>query len=234
MVPDMKLSCELRHNLDGVFWGKVSVTIESHQAEKEKRSGRLRRYTKPTTIIALFGSLLSIFNLYATVWQPPSLTAYAGCNWWYGRGVAGLGSNIEYFIVPVTVVNEGARTGTVLGLDLVIERDGLSTSFPASFTATGIDDKTPPAFAPIAVAGHASATTSIVFIQPDIRERPLFGGGVSFRATLRLGRARSYSYGVIDGLLMLLASPGPEPRAEHVAPVFEPGKSTPFSICKAD
>jgi hypothetical protein len=176
---------------------------------------------------AAIAFVLSLVNFYATVYESAMLTAFAGCHWQYGRGVPGLGSQVEYFIVPVTIINEGAKTGTVLDMELVVEKDGVLKSFPANFIGAVVDEKTT-LFAPMAIAGHASESNSIVFTQPEPSDPPMFGDKVSFRATVKFQPAVPSAYGFFDHLF---ASPGADPHFEPVAPVFD-GRPARFSVCK--
>jgi hypothetical protein len=193
-------------------------------------------YMRPVAILSIIAIVLSVVNLYATVWEQPILTAHAGCNWQYGRGVPGAGSQVEYFIVPVTVVNDGARTGTVPDMDLEIAREGSTKRYRANFIATrfiaaGVDDGNVQVFFPIAIAGHASASTSTVFVQPQRTERPWFGNGeVSFHATVKIKPAGLNSYRFID---RLFASHAVEHHYDAIAPVYE-GKPVSFSVCRMD
>jgi hypothetical protein len=193
------------------------------------------RYTKPATVISIVALVLSLVNFHVTTNQQAILTVYAGCNWLYGRGVSGLGTDVEYFVAPITVVNDGARTGTVLEIDLVVETGSSSKSFPANFIATSFDDKAlqiSKMFSPIAVAGHASTTDSIIFTQSDPRDPPLFGKAVSgeavsFPATIKSRPAVPFSDRLID---RWFSGPGPEPHFPRIAPVYE-GKTARFNVC---
>jgi hypothetical protein len=131
-----------------------------------------------------------------------------GCNWEYGRGP---GSYDEFFVVPVTVTNHGARAGAVLAIELTADDGEQSKSFAARFTVDNLDDKHRQLFAPIAVSGHDSATASIVFTQRHLTTTPLVRKDGRFRAWLKLTTALDTSYGVVD---LMLAQPSPEARFE--------------------
>jgi hypothetical protein len=178
-------------------------------------TGYTSGYARPDVLIASVALVLSMISIYATVWVGPILKVYAGCNWRYARGVPDAGTDVEYFVVPVTVVNDGARTGTVLAVDLAVEKGGSSTPFTANFIGTRFDDKIQ-MFAPIAVAGHASASYSIIFTQLVPTEAPLFGERGPLRATLRIGPAPP-----VGLFAALFASPVTERRFELVASAFE-------------
>ena len=173
---------------------------------------RLLRYSAVLKRAALSISLISLafsgVSLYETVLKQPSLQILAGCNWEYGRGP---GSYDEFFIVPVTVTNHGARTGAVLDIELTASKGAQSKPFAARFTVENLDDKHRQLFAPLAVSGHDSATASIVFTQRHLTTQPLVGEDGRFRAWLKLTTALDTSYGVID---RMLTAPPPEARFE--------------------
>jgi hypothetical protein len=163
---------------------------------------RLRRYSAVLKRAALSISLISLafsgISLYETVLKQPSLRILAGCNWEYGRGP---GSYDEFFVVPVTVTNHGARAGAVLAIELTASKGGQSKPFTARFTVENLEDKRRQLFAPLAVSGHDSATASIVFTQRQMTTPPLVGEDGRFRVRLKLTTALDTSYGVIDRVL---------------------------------
>jgi hypothetical protein len=173
---------------------------------------KVRRYTAALRRAALFISLVSLafsgVSLYETVLRQPRLMIFTGCNWQYGRGP---GSYDEYFVIPVTVANDGARGGTVLTIELTVDKGGRSKAYAGNFTVAGLDDKTRQLFAPLAIAGRASTTASIVFTQRTPTGPPLVGEPGRYRARLKLWTAVGMSYGFID---RLFASPAPEARLE--------------------
>jgi hypothetical protein len=177
---------------------------------------KVRRYAAVLRRAALFISLVSLvfsgISLYETVLRQPRLMIFTGCNWQYGRGP---GSYDEYFVIPVTVANDGARGGTVLAIELVVDKGGPAKAFAGNFTVAAFDDKARQLFAPLAIAGRASATASIVFTQRASTGQPLFGELGRYRARLRVRTAVDTSYGFID---RLFASP---PREAHFEPLLQ-------------
>jgi hypothetical protein len=180
---------------------------------------RLRRYSAALRRAALSISLISLafsgVSLYETVLKQPSLQILAGCNWEYGRGP---GSYDEFFVVPVTITNHGARAGAVLDIELTASKAGQSKPFAARFTMENVDEKHRQLFAPLAVSGHDSATASIVFTQRQLTTPPLVREDGLFRARLKLTTALDTSYGVID---RMLAPAPPEANFEIRLPEFD-------------
>jgi hypothetical protein len=198
---------------------------------------KVRRYTAALRRAALVISLVSLaisgLSLYETVLRQPRLTIFTGCNWQYGRGP---GSFDEYFVVPVTVANDGARSGTVLAIELTMEKGGRAKAYTGNFTVAGVDDKARQLFAPLAIAGHASATASIVFTQRTPAGAPLFGEPGPYSATLKLRTAPGMSYRLIDWPFT-----GAPPDA-HVKPLLQRldiaavlgGERASFDACELD
>jgi hypothetical protein len=179
----------------------------------------------------------SAISLYVTVLERPLLTIFAGCNWQYGRGP---GSFDEYFVVPITIVNDGARGGTVLAFELLVDKDGLpgsSRSFAGNFTLDGFNDQKRQLYAPLAIAGHGSASSAIVFTRRMRADSPLFNiaapaAADRFQATLTF-RAAAAADAFVDHLF---SSPPAEARfepalrADDLAPVLD-DKLASFDAC---
>jgi hypothetical protein len=191
-------------------------------------------FPRPAFILSLVSLAFSATSLYVTVLERPRLTIFAGCNWQYGRGP---GSFDEYFVVPLTVVNDGARGGTVLAFELVVDKDGSPGSFAGNFTLDSFSDQKRQLFAPLAIAGHESASSAIVFTRRTRTNRPLFNmaepaAANRFQATLRF-HAASASDTFID---RLFPSPPAEARFEpslrpdDLAPVLD-DKLASFDAC---
>jgi hypothetical protein len=168
---------------------------------------------RPAFVVGLVSLAFSGVSLYVTVLEQPRLKIFAGCNWQYGRGP---GSYDEYFVIPVTFVNTGARGGAVLAVELVVDKGAPPRTFVGRFTEAGFDDKTRQLFAPIAIDGHGSASSTVVFTErtrtsPPLFDLPAFSKPEHFRATLAFHSVAHVSYPVID---RLLASPPAEARFE--------------------
>jgi hypothetical protein len=208
-------------------WGVGAAYVASTLARGIAGVGR------PAFVVAVVSLALSGVTLYVTVLEAPRLTIYAGCNWQYGRGP---GSFDEYFVVPVTVVNDGARGGTVLAVELVVDKSGSARSFAGNFAVAGVNDEARRLFAPIAVAGHAATSNAIVFTQRTPTNQTLFDLATSaaperFQATLKLREAVPVSYGFVD---RLFANPPTDARFEVQPGDLEPvrnDKPASFDAC---
>ncbi len=105
-------------------------------------------------------------------------------------------SNFEMFEIPVTMTNEGARTGTVLSMELAVTdpRTNKTKHFYASDFGRWTMQKTQSGayerFAPISLAGRSSRTESVLFYTRGEEEKPAElvreTGPYKFKLTLEL------------------------------------------------
>lgn len=117
-------------------------------------------------------------------------------------------SNFEVIAIPVTLANDGARTGTVLSMNLEVSdpRTNQTKNFySADFgrwtmerTRTGAYQP----FAPIALAGQSSRTETVLFYTRGQEEKvqQLIRETGPYRFKLTLEEARSDDFGVLDRL----------------------------------
>jgi hypothetical protein len=170
----------------------------SNSAQEQGAGMTPGRRIRASLIFSLFSLLFSAVSLYETVLKQPRLTILAGCNWQYGRGP---GSNDEFLIVPLTIANNGARSGAVIAIELTINKGGESKVFDGSFTMTSLDEKNRQLFAPFAIPGRQSATASVMFVQRRLTNPPLVGADGRFHAALKLSTSTDATFGFIDRLL---------------------------------
>jgi hypothetical protein len=87
-------------------------------------------------------------------------------------------SNFEVFAIPVTMTNEGARTGTVLAMELAVTdpRTKQTKRFYAADFGRWTMEKTRSGayepFAPISLAGNTSRTEQVLFYPRGEEEKP--------------------------------------------------------------
>ena len=133
-------------------------------------------------------------------------------------------------------MNSGARGGTVLTVELVVDKGGSARSFAGNFTVADLNDEARRLFAPIAVAGHAAASSAIGFTPRTQTNQPLFDLAKSaaperFPATLKFKAAVPVSYGFVD---RLFANPPTDARFEVQPGDLEPvlnDKPASFDAC---
>lgn len=105
----------------------------------------------------------------------------------------------DVFNVPITISNEGARTGTVLSMELDVEKIGgggdiQHRKFHAAFLGEYPqgEEKVPTrSFAPLAIQGHSSFTETVRFYPMDNADGVLVDDKGDFRFTLTLQTAQS-------------------------------------------
>ena len=103
-------------------------------------------------------------------------------------------SNFEVFAIPVTLTNEGARTGTVLAMELAVTdpRTNQTKRFYAADFGRWTMEKTRSGayepFAPLSLAGRTSRTEQVLFYPRGEEEKPnelvRVLGPYSFKLTL--------------------------------------------------
>ncbi len=87
-------------------------------------------------------------------------------------------SNFEVFAIPVTLVNEGAQTGTVLSIELDVtdpRTKAVKRFYAADFGRWTMEKTRNGAyqpFAPISLAGHARQTETVLFYTRGDEEKP--------------------------------------------------------------
>lgn len=190
---------------------------DASQTREEGAETRPRRSIRAAFIFSLFSLTFSAISLYETVLRQPKLAVLAGCNWQYGRGP---GSNDEYLVVPVTIANHGARSGAVIAMELTVTGHGEPKRFDSNFVLGGVEDKSGQLFAPMAVPGRQSATSSVMFVQQRLTNPPLVGADGQYHATLKLKTSADAAYGAID---RLLTNPAPEAGFELSLKGFDLG-----------
>lgn len=116
-------------------------------------------------------------------------------------------SNFEAFCIPLTIVNEGARTGTVLALQVTVtdpERNLSKRFYSANVGEWSIEKAQKGAFspfAPIVLAGRASHTDTIIFHpRHDETVMQIVQATGRFRFTLTLDTSSSDQFGLLDRL----------------------------------
>lgn len=155
----------------------------------------------------VFSALALAFSVYS-VWETslkqsnlkvfvPPIIEYAG---------GFQNSNFEVFSIPVTITNEGARTGTVLSMELEAfdpRTNQTKRFYAASF---GLWPKDPSSrellepFAPMSLAGRSSRTVNALFYTRGAEEKvqELVREIGPYRFTLKLEEAANDEFGFLD------------------------------------
>lgn len=128
------------------------------------------------TILSLFAFLLSLYSLWSTSLQPADLRVFVPPVIHYSAPYQN--SNFEMIAIPVTITNEGARSGVVLSMELTVSdpRSGQSKQFYAAELGRWSMERTRAsayqAFAPLSLAGRTSRTESVLFYTRGDEQKP--------------------------------------------------------------
>lgn len=157
------------------------------------------------TSISALAFLFSGMSFYMSALQQADLDVYVPPVLQYARDGGG---DVDVFALPVTIANNGANTGAVLAMELVVESlkegaDPKSKTFYAAFSGEHPRNADGPnkAFAPIAVAGRAAFTDTIRFYPQGNPLPKLVQDAGDYRFKLRLQIAAPGEPGFWDRLL---------------------------------
>jgi hypothetical protein len=125
------------------------------------------RVLRVSDFVSAIALLFSVYNFWQSSQKPADLKVFVPPVISYASPYQN--SNFEAFAIPVTIINEGARTGTILSMALIVTdlQNNVSKRFySANFGAWTIEksrtgDFRP--FAPISLAGRASYTDTVQF-----------------------------------------------------------------------
>ena len=145
------------------------------------------------TIISAFALLFSGYSFYESVLKAPALSVYVPPQIAYTDPDRPT-SPFEVFILPVTLANDGARTGTVLSLELKVTNPRTAKSkqfYAAQFGPWGNEPLQP--FAPISLAGKAAFSRAVQFLprkgEAVARIMDLEPGDYTFEITVDMAAA---------------------------------------------
>ncbi len=143
------------------------------------------------TILSAFALLFSGYSFYETVIKSAEFSIFVAPRIAY-TDPNSPDHPLEVFILPMTLANDGARTGTVLSIDLTVTnpRTGQSKKFYAANLGTwGVQPRTP--FMPVALLGKDTWSKAVQFIprREEKVKRILDMQASDYRFELRLATA---------------------------------------------
>jgi hypothetical protein len=148
-----------------------------------------------TTLFSAVALAFSAFSLWDSRLKQPILRVFVPPVIQYSAPYQN--SNFEVIAVPVTIVNEGARTGTVLSLELAVTdpKTGQTKLFYSAdfgqWTMERTRNRAYQPFAPISLAGYSSRSDTILFYTRGEEQKPeqIIQELQPYRFTLKLDEA---------------------------------------------
>jgi hypothetical protein len=156
--------------------------------------------------------VVSVYSLWQTTLKRATLKGFVAPVIRYASPYQN--SNFEVFAIPLTMTNEGARTGTIMSMDLVVrspERNLTKQFYSADFGQWSIEkgrtgDFRP--FAPIVIAGRSSYTETILFhARRDEQVMQIVDKEGLYQFTLTFQTALSDELGLVTRLRQKLPKP---------------------------
>jgi hypothetical protein len=156
-------------------------------------------------IVAVVAFLMSAYSLWQSTLKRSNLTVFVAPIIRYASPYQN--TNFEAFAVPLTIANDGARTGAVLSLGLIVRdpANNVSKRFhSADFGEWSIEKQQTGGFrpfAPIVLAGRTSHTDTVVFhANTDETVMQIVQATGKYEFTLTLDIAANESFGLLDRL----------------------------------
>lgn len=149
--------------------GEAAADVAIDTARKDS-GGRL------TAVVSAVALLFSGYSLWESSFKSANLEAFVPPVIQYSSPYQG--SNFEVFAVPITIVNDGGRTGTVLSMELQAtnsETNETKRFYSADFGRWTMEKTRSGAyapFAPISLAGKESRTETVLFYPVTPEEKP--------------------------------------------------------------
>lgn len=157
---------------------------------------------KLATIFSALALLFSGFSFYKSVLEAADLEVYVPPVIHYARDGGG---DVELFAIPITIANEGARTGTVVAMELEVENRKEAGKKKRYYSAyVGEHPRNPDvanrAFAPLSIAGRATFSETIRFYPTGNPLPKLVDDAGEYRFTLKLNTATPANPDIFDRL----------------------------------
>lgn len=147
---------------------------DGSEDEGSEKSGGSRNVLSP--IISVLALVFSGYSLWDSSLKAPDLKLFVPPVIQFSAPYNN--SNFEVIEVPVTLLNDGGRTGTVLSMDLEVTNPKTAETkrfYAASFGRWSMDKARAlafDAFAPIPMAGKSSKTETVLFYTNGPKEKP--------------------------------------------------------------
>jgi hypothetical protein len=160
------------------------------------------------TMISVLAFGFSTVSYYESAMRQAELAVYVPPVIHYGRDGGG---DVELFAIPITITNEGARNGTVLSMDLEVERlDAKEADAPRikRYYSAYLgehprnSDAINKAFTPASINGRQTYSETIRFYPAGNPLPKLVQDSGQYRFTLRLNLATPSDPGFLDKIFL--------------------------------
>ena len=174
----------------------------------DQASRGIARYLRPGRWSGL-GSMLAVvfsaFSLYSTSLKQLELRVFVPPVIQYSSPYQN--TNFEVFAVPVTISNEGARTGTVLSMELIVsdaDKKQIKRFYSGHFGTWSMERAKTfqfKPFAPLSLNGRTSQSDTVLFYpRDDEKVMQLVSAAGTYHFTLKLNVADVGDFGFLDRL----------------------------------
>jgi hypothetical protein len=150
-----------------------------------------------------FAVVFSAFSLYSTSLKQPELRVFVPPVIQYSSPYQN--TNFEVFAVPVTISNEGARTGTVLSIELIASdaaRKQVKRFYSGHFGTWSLERAKTfqfKPFAPLSLNGRTSQSDTVLFYpRHDEKVMQLVSAAGTYHFTLKINVAEVADFGFLD------------------------------------
>jgi hypothetical protein len=160
------------------------------------------------TIVSALALIISGFSLYESSFKTADIEIYVPPVIQYARDGGG---DTEVFVVPITITNSGAQTGTVLSMELNVEdlkTHTVKRFYSAFLGEHQVDaDAANRSFAPLSIPGHGTFTDTVRFYPVGNPFPKIADDAGDFKFTLSLVTAAPSRPDVIERLLSAKVEP---------------------------
>lgn len=185
---------------------KPPVGNLTEPGELAQHSAGLADGNRIAAVVSAIALVFSAYSLWETSLKQADIQAFVPPVIQYSAPYTN--SNFEMIAIPVTLANEGARTGTILSMELAVTDPRTSQTkrfYAADFGRWTMERTRSGAyqpFAPLSLSGRSSRTESVLFYTRGDAEKPdqLIRETGSYTFVLTFEVAETEDFGALDRL----------------------------------